>query len=254
VARASDSAYARLRSEILSWQLEPGSVLAEVELSSRLGISRTPVREALARLVADGLAEPQGGRGLVVTPVSVENVTELFELRQALEQQAAALAAERRDPAVFRTLQDELREVPALLASADPLRRAYYDLVARFDDAVDEAVRNPYLVGALNAVRIHLARIRRLSHDNPARLLEAAREHLLIVDAIVDGDVRLAADATRVHLYRSLQSTLGSLEAEITVPEALPSETLPSEALPSETSPSHTSHSETPQQKDVPAR
>lgn len=212
MARASDIAYERLRAEILGWQLEPGTVLAEVELSGRLGLSRTPVREALARLVADGLAEPQGGRGLVVTAVSAENVTELFELRQALEQQAAALAASRRDPEVFRSLQDELREVPSLLASSDPSRQAYYDLVARFDDAVDEAVSNPYLVGALNGVRTHLARIRRLSHDNPARLLEAAREHLLIVDAIVDGDVRLAADATRIHLYRSLQSTLGSLE------------------------------------------
>src|SRR3978361_1836746 len=122
MARASDSASARLRCEILSWHLEPGAVLAEVELSGRFGISRTPVREALARLVADGLAEPQGGRGLVVTPVSVENVTELFELRQALEQQAAALAAARRDVKVFHALQDELREVPALLA-ADPSRQ-----------------------------------------------------------------------------------------------------------------------------------
>ena len=211
MARASDTAYAALRAEIISWELVPGTVLAEVELSGRLGLSRTPVREALARLVADGLAEPLGGRGLVVSPISAENVSELFELRQALEAQAASLAAARRDPASFRALQDEFREVPALLADADPAHHAYYDLVTRFDDAVDQAVQNPFLVQALAGVRTHLARIRRLSRDNPARLLEAAREHLLIVDAIVDGDARLAADATRVHLYRSLQSTLGSL-------------------------------------------
>ncbi len=214
MARASDTAYAVLREEILSWELPPGAVLAEVELSGRLGISRTPVREALARLVADGLVEPLGGRGLIVTPVEAGNVTELFELRQALEAQAAELAAQRRDPAPFRALQDEFREVPALLADPDPGRHAYYDLVARFDAAVDEAVRNPFLVAALQAVRTHLVRIRRLSRDNPARLLEAAREHLLIVDAIVDGDARLAADATRVHLHRSLRSTLGSLDGD----------------------------------------
>ncbi|MCS5717830.1 GntR family transcriptional regulator [Herbiconiux sp. CPCC 205763] len=215
MARASETAYAALRDEILSWDLAPGTVLAEVELSGRLGISRTPVREALARLVADGLAAPQGGRGLVVTPVEAENVTELFELRQALESQAASLAALRRELPPFRALQDEFREVPALLADPDPGRHSYYDLVARFDDAVDEAVQNPFLVSALTAVRTHLARLRRLSRDNPARLLEAAREHLLIVDAIVDGDARLAADATRVHLYRSLQSTLGSLDRSL---------------------------------------
>ncbi|MGD8193383.1 GntR family transcriptional regulator [Herbiconiux sp. P18] len=222
MARASDTVYAALRSEILSWQLAPATVLAEVDLAARLGLSRTPVREALARLVADGLVEPQGGRGLIVSPVSAANVTELFELRRGLETEAAALAARRRDERVFRRLQDELREVPALLADPDPGRHAYYDLVARFDAAVDGAVQNPYLVQALAGVRTHLVRIRRLSHDNPARLLEAAREHLLIVDAIVDGDPQLAADATRVHLARSLRATLGSLptsQLDPTTPE-----------------------------------
>ncbi|MFB2554273.1 GntR family transcriptional regulator [Herbiconiux liangxiaofengii] len=222
MARASDTVYAALRSEILSWQLAPATVLAEVDLAARLGLSRTPVREALARLVADGLVEPQGGRGLIVSPVSAANVSELFELRRGLETEAAALAARRRDERVFRRLQDELREVPALLADPDPGRHAYYDLVARFDAAVDGAVQNPYLVQALAGVRTHLVRIRRLSHDNPARLLEAAREHLLIVDAIVDGDPQLAADATRVHLARSLRATLGSLptsQLDPTTPE-----------------------------------
>ncbi|MFB2579826.1 GntR family transcriptional regulator [Herbiconiux sp. P15] len=211
MARASDTAYAALRGEIISWQLAPGAVLAEVELSQRLGLSRTPVREALARLVADGLVAPFGGRGLVVSDVSAENVSELFELRQALEAKAAALAAERRDPQPFLALQAELGRVPDLLADPDPAHTAYYSLVERFDDAVDEAMRNPFLAQALAGVRTHLARIRRLSHDNPGRLLDAAREHLLIVDAILAGDPQLAADATRVHLFRSLQSTLSSL-------------------------------------------
>jgi DNA-binding GntR family transcriptional regulator len=206
VVRASDIAYDALRSQILDWSLAPGVVLAEVDLSTRLGLSRTPVREALARLVADGLAAPLGGRGLVVAPLSADNVTELFELRQALEVQAAALATARRDATVFEALRDELRDV-----GTEDLH-AYYDLVARFDAAVDDAVKNAYLVQALASVRTHLARIRRLSHDNPARLRDAAREHLLIVDAILAGDARLAADATRVHLYQSLKSTLASLD------------------------------------------
>jgi DNA-binding GntR family transcriptional regulator len=210
MGRASDLAYDSLRSDILDWSIGPGTVLQEVELSSRFGISRTPVREALARLVADGLAEPLGGRGLVVSQVSAENVVELFELRQALEVQAAALAAERRDVAVFEPLQAEFQRVARALDEADPDRRGYYDLVARFDEAVDAAVANPYLAQALSNVRTHLARIRRLSHDNPDRLLAAAGEHLLILDAIVAGDVRLASDATRVHLHRSLQWILRS--------------------------------------------
>ena len=204
--RASDRAYELLRDEILEWQLAPGTVLGEVEQSTRLGISRTPLREALARLIADGLVETQAGRGLVVADASVESVGELFEVRLALEQEAAALAARRRDTVVFEQLRAEMLDASALLA--DPHRHAYYDLVRRFDEAVDDAVHNTYLVTTLRGLRTHLARIRRLAHDNPARLAAAASEHLLIIDAIIAGDESLARSATAVHLHQSLQNIL----------------------------------------------
>ena len=209
-SRASDRAYELLRDEILEWQLEPGAALGEVETATRLGISRTPLREALGRLQADGLVRADSGRGLVVTAVSTENVAELFELRQALEQQAARLAARRRDPAVFARLLDGFREAPELLRSDDPGRHSYYELVREFDRAVDEAVRSSYLVAALANLRIHLARVRRLSQDNPGRLLEAAGEHRMIVEAIRDGDAELAAHATHVHLAKSLGAILSA--------------------------------------------
>jgi|SRR5690554_3383368 len=203
--RASDRAYTSLRSDIIGWELPPGTVLAEVEQSTRLGVSRTPLREALSRLTAEGLVEPQAGRGLVVAPVSAATIIQLFEARQPLEQRAAALAAQRRDPEVFTELQNEFRGAAALIGDAD----AYYGLVARFDAAVDAAAQSPYLIAALRNLRPHLARIRRLAQDNPVRLIAAATEHLLIVDAIVEGDPELAAHATHIHLHRSLQNQLG---------------------------------------------
>ena len=136
--RASDRAYSLLRDEILEWQLAPGTILGEVEQATRLGISRTPLREALARLVADGLVETQTGRGLVVADASVDSVSELFELRIALEVEAAALAARRRDPGVFVRLRREMLDAAALLD--DPHRHTYYDLVRRFDEAMDDAM------------------------------------------------------------------------------------------------------------------
>jgi DNA-binding GntR family transcriptional regulator len=210
--RASDRAYLVLREEILDGDLPAGSVLAEVEQSTRLGVSRTPVREALARLTADGLVAARSGRGLVVTDMSAERISELFEVREALEQQAARLAARRRDPAVFAALQSEFRRAEELLENDDPDRAAYYELVARLDAAIDDAAANPFLISTLTGVRTHVARIRRFSHDNPQRLREAANEHLLIVDAILDGSESLAAHATQLHLYRSLRSILGSVE------------------------------------------
>lgn len=211
--RASDRAYATLRAQILDGELSAGTVLAEVEQSTRLGVSRTPLREALSRLAADGLVSSHSGRGLVVTDVSVERIRELFEVRQALEEQAARLAARRRDVTVFEALRDEFRAAGTLVDDRDPGRQRYYELVARLDGAIDEAVHNPFLVSTLQGVRTHVARIRRLSFDNPERLREAAREHLLIVEAIIDGAESLAAHATQVHLYRSLGSILESAEA-----------------------------------------
>jgi DNA-binding GntR family transcriptional regulator len=208
--KASDRAYTILRDEIIGWDLQPGTVVAEVEQSERLGMSRTPVREALARLAADGLVVALPGRGLVVTGISVDDIRELFELREALEVTAAKLAAKRGDEAVFRELEAEFEAVPELVAHDDPARHAYYELVARFDAAVDQAVANPYFSVALSNVRTHLARVRRLSKDNPQRLLSAAAEHLLIVRAIASADVELAANATHVHLHNSLANVLAS--------------------------------------------
>lgn len=206
--RASERAYTALREDIIDWRLEPGTVLAEVDLSERLGVSRTPVREALTRLLADGLVAAQGGRGLVVTSVSTRDIAQLFELRQALEQQAARLAAIGRDREVFEQLATEFRSADALLHGSD--RAEYYALVARFDAAMDAAANNPYVVAALRTVRPQLARVRRISQDNAARLRAAAREHLLIVEAVAAGDGELAASATHVHLHQSLASILAS--------------------------------------------
>lgn len=206
--RASDRAYLALRDEIVEWELPPGSVLGEVEQSTRLGVSRTPLREALARLTADGLVATQASRGLVVTDVSLDNIREIFEVRQALESQAARLAAQRHRGDVFERLEAEFLAVNDLLEQDDPARHSYYDLVRRFDAAIDEAVGNAYLVTALEAMRTHLVRIRRLAKDNPARLAAAASEHLLIVQAIVARDPELAANATTIHLHHALSSAL----------------------------------------------
>lgn len=210
--RASDTAYAALRDDILHWKMPPGTVLAEVEQATRLSLSRTPVREAFARLTAEGLLDALPGRGLVVSDLSRETIIELFELRIVLETEAARLVAERRDEQVFTELLAEFRLAPALLERDDD-RDEYYALVARLDTAMDDAVNSAFLVAAIRQLRPHLVRARRLARDNTQRLLAAAGEHLTIVEAIVDGDARLAADATAVHLKKSLKNILDSVDS-----------------------------------------
>jgi DNA-binding GntR family transcriptional regulator len=207
--RASDQAYARLREEILHWQLVPGTQLSEIELADRLGVSRTPLRAALARLALEGLVDTSRGRTGVVSEVSAASITDLFEVREALETQAARLAARRCDPAVFDELAGRFAAAPELLREAGS--DAYYALVAEFDAALDAALGNPVYRGALDGVRLHLARARRIATANPERLVRSAEEHRLICTAIRDADAALAASATTVHLKASLTTILDTL-------------------------------------------
>ena len=207
--RASDRAYATLLEEIQSGRLAPGTVLGEVEQAARLGISRTPLREALGRLGADGLVVQQSPRVTVVSDVDAGDIRELFEVRRALEETAARLAAERGDAAAFDALASEFA---AASVAGDAATDAYYALIARFDAAVDAAVANDYLTSALRTIRTHLVRVRRLSRDKPERLAASVAEHRLIAQAISTRDAELAAHATHVHLHNALASILDLTE------------------------------------------
>jgi len=209
--RASDRAYSTLLDEIQRGTLPPGAVLGEVEQSVRLGVSRTPLREALGRLAADGLVAQQSARVTVVTDVDAGDIRELFEVRRALEETAARLAAERGDAAAFAQLAEEFTH--ASLDGHSGLD-AYYLLISRFDEALDASVANDYLTAALRNVRTHLVRVRRLARDNPERLAASVAEHRLIASAIAARDADLSAHATHVHLHNALTSILASVEGD----------------------------------------
>jgi DNA-binding GntR family transcriptional regulator len=207
-ASAGSRAYEQLRTEILEGVLAPGAALYEVEQSSRLGVSRTPVREAFGRLVADGLVEPSAGRGLVVTAVSDRDIDSLFELRASLEAQAAQLAASRGEPAEFEAFAEAFRAVQVPLLdphASDAVVSGYYALIRRFDRAVNAASGNQYLVDAMENLRTHVARARRMASHSPERLSASAAEHALIAEAIARRDGALAVHATHVHLHHSLE-------------------------------------------------
>src|SRR3954463_1400127 len=96
--RASDLAYESLRDDILNWRIAPGTALSETELALRLGVSRTPLPAALARLALEGLVDTSRGRTGVVPDVSVESIAQQFEVREAPELQAAPPAPPRGGP------------------------------------------------------------------------------------------------------------------------------------------------------------
>ncbi len=208
--RASERAYTTLLREIQNGDLASGAVLAEVEQAARLGVSRTPLREALTRLAADGLVAQASPRVTVVTPVDAADIRALFDVRRALEQEAARLAAASALAPTFGHLADAF-ETASL--DGEAARDAYYGLISDFDAALDAAAANDYLAAALRTVRTHLVRVRRLARYRPERLAASVSEHVLIARAIAARDAELAAHATHVHLHNALTSILASLEA-----------------------------------------
>lgn len=218
--RASDRAYATLLDEIQTGRLAPGAVLGEVEQSARLGVSRTPLRAAIARLVADGLVAQASPRVTVVTDVDADDIRALFVVRRALEETAARLAADSPQAPSFAPLAEAFAHARL---DGDAARDAYYRLIADFDAALDEAAANDYLTSALRTIRTHLVRVRRLARYQPDRLAASVSEHRLIASAIAGGDGDLAAHATHVHLHNALASILESLEnAPNSAPAAQP--------------------------------
>lgn len=211
--RASESAYATLLDEIQTGTLPPGTVLGEVEQSARLGVSRTPLRAAIGRLVADGLVVQASPRVTVVSGLEVDDILALFQVRRALEETAARIAASQGDAAQFAGFADEFA---AASIDGESARDDYYDIIARFDAALDAAANNDYLTSALRTIRTHLVRVRRLARYNPGRLAESVAEHRMIAQAIADRDAELAASATHVHLQHALANILASLESQPT--------------------------------------
>jgi DNA-binding GntR family transcriptional regulator len=194
----SVQAYFRIRELIVSLELQPGSIVDERALMARLGIGRTPVREALRLLAREGLVEIHPRRGMFVSSVEVGDLAALSEVRAVLESLAARLAAER------RTAEDEVRTVELLdeLAGGGSLdERALFELDQRLHRHVWRCAHNAFLEETLDAYFVLTLRIWLLAIDRVSRLDRAVQEHRELLEAIRDGDADAAADAMLRHVH-----------------------------------------------------
>jgi DNA-binding GntR family transcriptional regulator len=210
-----DLVHRRVREEIELGELAPGTTLSELSLVARTGASRTPVREALRRLAAEGLVDLVPRQGARVSRVSARSVRDLFEFRALLEpvavQQATGAAAadpdlHRRFAAMRDAFARTLDRAPSTARS-----RSFYELADRFDRAVAAAARNEHLRRTIAELRPHTARLRNLSHLDPRRVEVSVGEHLTVCDALLAGDGEAAATALTVHLERSLETIFRNL-------------------------------------------
>jgi DNA-binding GntR family transcriptional regulator len=195
-ASFADRAYYAIRELIVTLELPPGAVVREPELTERLGIGRTPVREALRRLAQERLVEVFPRRGMFVTKVDVRDLARLCEVRLALEPEAARLAAE-------RATQSDLAELRAVLGELDGGRkrdpRTLIDLDERIHRAIYHASHNPFLAETLMEYYAHALRIWMVALAR-TDIGAAVGGHHAVLEAVVRGDGARAAQLMREHV------------------------------------------------------
>jgi DNA-binding GntR family transcriptional regulator len=194
----ADQAYYRIRELIVTLELPPGSLVSERELMERLGLGRTPVREALRALALERLVEVYPRRGMFVSGVDVRDLAGLSEVRGTLEPVAARLAAE-------RATEADRAEIEPLLEELDEIRdgrseQALIDLDQRIHRQIYRCAHNPFLEATLNEHYVLTLRIWFLVLDRVAWLEEAVSEHRELLRAVRDGDGPGAEEAMRRHV------------------------------------------------------
>jgi DNA-binding GntR family transcriptional regulator len=199
----ADRAYHAIREMIVSLDLRPGAVIDERVLMKRLGIGRTPTREALRRLAQEGLVDVYPRRGMFVTGVEMRDLASLAEVRSVLESHAARLAAERatgEDRGALAALLDELERGTDLDA------RELMALDERIHRQVYSSAHNPFLESTLEEYYVLALRIWYLALDQARELEQAVLGHRELLEAIRDGDADRAEDTMRRHVLEFEES------------------------------------------------
>jgi DNA-binding GntR family transcriptional regulator len=206
-----DNAYAAIRQRILDNAYPPGMQALEQALAAELGISRTPVREALIRLQQEGLVEVVPRHGMRVLPVSAADMKDIYEILTALEAMAAELVVRRQPGAkALRPLVEATNEMASALRADDLDAWARAD--ERFHRHLIELTGNRLLVEAVQNCWDRAHRARMVTLRMRPKPQDSTREHMEVVEMIRRGDARGAFEAHRRHRERGSRELLEILE------------------------------------------
>ena len=189
-----------VRKLVVSGKLKIGQRLVEQRLAEGLGISRTPVREALHRLAQEELLSKRTRGGYVVRPLTPEEVEDAEGLRAVLEAYAAQRAAQRRDPEIIRDIENNLDAFDQALLERD--ERKLIELNSEFHHLLHQAARSKLLSRQLGDLETTVERISRALISNMSAGEWSCDEHRAILQAIKEGDPEQAAEIAREHVSR----------------------------------------------------
>lgn len=212
----SDYVYQRLKDLISAGEYSPGKVLTEQTLAGELGVSRTPIREAIRRLEADGWVSTIPGRGALVRSLSVQDLDEIFVVREELEALALRLAMPNIPSSELETIEMEMASMSAKLEQDE--FRAQKDLATELEKFHTLLIRycaNRLLARQLRSLSELVHRLRVRSLAAPGRPLKSVGEHMEIAAHMRDGNAEAAEECLRKHLRRVKENLKQELQREL---------------------------------------
>ncbi len=199
----SEKAYIFLKKMILDMRLSPKEPLSESKLASLIGMSRTPVREALKRLKNENIVISSDKKGYFLNIPTVKEIKDLYELRAVLESAAVKLATRKIDPAELEKFEKRFMIYKRGLKNGDSAEDGFVDLGRQFHFFIIESARNAKLKELLMGIYDQLEISRVYSYDR--RRKEAVDEHLQIVSALKEKDEARGQSAMQEHLENAFQ-------------------------------------------------
>ena len=192
--------YEELKMQILTGAIVPGTRMMEVELAKEIGVSRTPIREAIRKLEKEGLVTIEPRRGAYASQISTQDMVEILEVRQNMEGLAAFFAASRMQPEQL----EELKEISELYNKAvnDGNMEEMIKHDTKFHRIIVESCNNKVLVQMIEQLQELVLRFRYIYYDNFRRAENMPEEHFEILHAIETGDAEAARNAADVHIDR----------------------------------------------------
>ena len=207
-----DVVFNTLRKAILTGELKPGERLMEIHLANQLGVSRTPIREAIRKLELEGLVIMIPRRGAVVAQITEKSLKDVLEVRRALDALCAELACDRITMDEKLKLQQACKDFEAATAAGDVTSIAQADVALH--DIIVEATDNQRLIWLVNILSEQMYRYRFEYIKDESQHNRLVEEHKMIYESIVTGDKKRAAEAAKLHIDNQEQSIIRQIHKE----------------------------------------
>ncbi|NLO99437.1 MAG: GntR family transcriptional regulator [Clostridiaceae bacterium] len=202
-----DVIFETLRKAIVSGDIKPGERLMEVSLANQMGVSRTPVREAIRRLEAEGLVTMTPRKGTHVSELSVKDIMDVLEVRTVLDKLATELAAKRMQPAQLKALETVHKQYIACVEKENMEGAIKKDV--EFHDMIYAASGNPRLVAVAGSLREHIYRFRVIYMSGSSLIAEnVLNEHEEILAALKDAQNNVASDLAEKHIRNQMETII----------------------------------------------